>query len=186
MIANYQEQKPVTALTPPESIERRIFLIRGRKVMLDADLAELYEVTTMQLNQSVKRKAQRFPNDFMFRLSETEKTEVITNCDNLSRLKFSPHLPYAFTEHGVTMLSAVLKSQRAIEVSVFVVRAFIKLREMLATHKDLAIKMETLENEQMKQGQQLAKVCRIIKNLLEAPASEPVSTKEPIGFRLPK
>lgn len=147
--------------------------------MLDADLAELYGVTTMQLNQAVKRNNERFPDDFMFRLSNTEKTEVITNCDNLSRLKFSPHLPYAFTEHGVTMLSAVLKSQRAIEVSVFVVRAFIKLREMLATHKDLAEKMEKLENEQTTQGQQLAKVCRIIKNLLDVP----VTTKDNIGFK---
>ncbi len=180
MTTEIQTNKTVSII-PPESIERRIFLIRGKKVMLDFDLAELYEVSTMRLNEQVKRNAARFPGDFMFRLSINEARTL-----NLSQFAIGSQkhrdprfTPFAFTEHGVTMLSAILKSQRAVEVSVFVVRAFIKLREMLATHKDLARKMEKLENEQATQGQQLAKVCRIIKNLLD----EPIPTKERIGFR---
>ncbi|MDE2233304.1 MAG: ORF6N domain-containing protein, partial [Patescibacteria group bacterium] len=151
---------------PVETIERRILLVRGVKVMLDADIANLYGVSTMQLNQAVKRNLRRFPSDFMFRLTKQEKQEVITICDNLNKLKFSPHLPFVFTEHGVAMLSAVLKSPRAVTVSVFIVRAFMKLREILSTHKELAAKMQILENEQEKQGKQLAQVLQIIKHLL--------------------
>lgn len=146
--------------------------------MLDIDLAELYGVSTMRLNEQVKRNRHRFPEDFMLRLNGIEKDEVIAICDNLQKLKFSPHLPYAFTEHGVMMLSSVLKSPRAIEVSVFIVRAFIKLREMLATHEELAAKMKVLENEQEKQGKQLAQVLNILKHLLD----EPDPPKGPMGF----
>ncbi len=180
MITKIQPSKSASII-PIETIERRIFLIRGKKVMLDADLAELYEVSTMRLNEQVKRNAARFPGDFMFRLSiEETKTLNLSQFAIGSQKHRDPKFtPFAFTEHGVTMLSAVLRSQRAVEVSVFVVRAFIKLREMLATHKDLAAKMEALEREQMSQGQQLAKVCRIIKNLLEEPMLEP----KPIGFK---
>ena len=100
-----------------ETIAERIFLIRGLKVILDADLAEFYGVTTMVLNQAVKRNFSRFPKDFMFQLNEKEKFEVITNCDNLKKLKFSRHLPYAFTEHGVAMSASILKSKKAVEMS---------------------------------------------------------------------
>lgn len=147
--------------------------------MLDSDLAELYQVTTMQLNQAVKRNIDRFPADFSFRLTQSEKAEVITNCDNLQKLKFSPHLPYAFTEHGVAMLSAVLKSKRAIEMSVFIVRAFIRLRELLATNKELAQKVEELEREQRKYGEQITAIHDFLKQLTEAP----VKPKEQMGFR---
>ena len=102
----------------PETISRRIFFIRGHKVMLDANLAELYDVETRALNQAVKRNVERFPSDFMFQLSKAEKLEVITNCDHLAKLKFSPTLPYAFTEHGAMMLGNILKSDRAVEVSI--------------------------------------------------------------------
>jgi hypothetical protein len=94
-------------LIPGEMIERKIFLIRGEKVMLDADLAALYGVTTKRLNEQVKRNRARFPNDFMFQLTEEEKAEVVANCDHLKRLKFSPALPYAFTEHGAIMLACL-------------------------------------------------------------------------------
>lgn len=130
---------------PAERIEARILLIRGQRVMLDADLAELYAVPTKALNQAVKRNRDRFPPDFMFRLTRGEKREVVTNCDHLERLKFSPVLPHVFTEHGALMLASVLNSSRAIEVSVFVVRAFVKLREMLASHRDLARRLEEME-----------------------------------------
>jgi hypothetical protein len=117
------------AVIPVERIETKILLIRGQKVMVDADLAELYDVPTKRLNEQVKRNRARFPADFVFRLTTQEKAEVVANCDHLNRLRFSPALPYAFTEHGAIMAAAVLNSARAIEVSVYVVRAFVRLRE---------------------------------------------------------
>ncbi|MFA6404650.1 MAG: ORF6N domain-containing protein [Candidatus Paceibacterota bacterium] len=164
-------------IIPDESIEHRIFLIRGQKIMLDSDLARLYGVSAKRLNEQVRRNIDRFPKDFMFQLTNEEyknlRSQFATSSWGGVR-----YLPYAFTEHGVTMLSAVLKSPRAVQVSVFVVRAFIKLREMLATHKELAAKMKVLESEQEKQGQQLIKVLNILKHLLD----EPVPMKAPIGF----
>src|SRR5579871_3477473 len=112
------------SLIPLERIEGAILSLRGEKVILDVDLAVLYGVTTGALNQAVKRNLSRFPTDFMFQLTEAEKTEVVTNCDSLARLKFSPHLPHAFTEHGALMLANVLNSERAAQTSVQVVRAF--------------------------------------------------------------
>ena len=113
--------------------------------MLDADLAELYGVTTKRLNEQVKRNRNRFPKDFIF-LSK-EKAEVVANCDHLKRLKFSPTLPYAFTEHGTVMLASVLNSRRAIEVSIHVVRVFVRIREMLSTHKEVSRKLSELEKK---------------------------------------
>ena len=110
-------------VVPMERIERAILLIRGEKVMLDIDLAELYGVETKALNQAVKRNLDRFPPDFMFQLTTAEKKEVVTNCDHLIKLRFSPNLPYAFTEHGALMLANVLNSERAAQTSVQVVRA---------------------------------------------------------------
>ena len=126
-------------------IESKIFLIRGQKVMLDADLAELYGVETKRLNEQMRRNIERFPEDFMFRLSAEEKAEVVANCDHLVRLKYSPTLPYAFTEHGALMLGNVLKSDRAVEVSLMVVRTFVQLRQMLASNVELSRKLATLE-----------------------------------------
>ena len=167
-----------TNLIPVESVSQHIFIIRGVKVMLDADLAELYQVPTMRLNQAVKRNTSRFPPDFVFQLDQTEKTEVITKCDNLSRLKFSHHLPYAFTEHGVAMLSAVLKSERAIQMSVFIVRAFIKMRELLASNKELGRKIEDIEREQKLQNSHINAIYRILDKLTD----EPVKTVGKMGF----
>ncbi len=135
------------SLIPAESIERRILLIRGQKVMLDIDLAELYGVPTKALNQAVKRNKDRFPPDFMFRLSKEEKAEVVTICDHLSNLRFSPMLPHAFTEHGILMLSSVLHSKRAVQANIAIMRAFVRLRELIASHKDLAKKLEELEQK---------------------------------------
>jgi hypothetical protein len=130
-----------------EQIESRIFLIRGQKVMLDADLAELYGVGTKVFNQAVKRNAERFPEDFMFQLTPPEKAEVVTNCDHLAKLKFSSTLPYAFTEHGAIMAASVLNSPRAVETSVQVVRAFVRLRQMLSSNAELSRKLAALEKK---------------------------------------
>jgi len=108
-------------IVPVEKIGRSILFIRGEKVMLDVDLAVLYGVTTKRLNEQVKRNRDRFPEDFMFQLAEKEKAEVVANCDHLKMLKFSPHLPYAFTEHGAIMLATVLSSPVAVQASIQVV-----------------------------------------------------------------
>src|SRR4030066_728922 len=121
--------------------------IRGPRVMRDADLAKLYGVMTGALNQAVKRNKGRFPEDFAFRLTAKEKEEVVTKCDNLARLKFSPVLPLAFTEHGAIMAASVLNSKRAVEISVYVVRAFVRMREALAGHRNLVRRLDELERK---------------------------------------
>ena len=130
-----------------EQIETRIFLIRNQRVMVDADLAEIYGVSTKRLNEQVKRNCDRFPEDFMFQLTEEEKVEVVANCDHLKNLKYSRSLPFAFTEYGALMLANILKSTQAVQASIQVVRAFIHLRELLSTHKALAKKLESLEEK---------------------------------------
>ncbi len=166
------------AMMTTESVAHRILLIHGAKVMLDTDLAELYGVPTKALNQAVKRNIERFPADFMFQLSREEKDEVVTNCDHLAKLKFSRTLPYAFTEHGALMLGNVLKSNRAIEVSLMVVRTFVQLREMLSTHKELAAKLEALERKVGSHDQAIAGLIDAIRQLM----APPVQSKRPIGF----
>ena len=136
-----------THLETIESLAERILFLRGHKAMLDTDLAALYGVTTKHLNQQVRRNQERFPEDFMFQLTAVEKTEVVTNCDHLQRLKFSPTLPYAFTEHGALMLASVLRSPVAIQASIQVVRAFVRQRKMMAAHQDLAQKLAALEKK---------------------------------------
>ncbi len=147
--------KKLNTIIPTEIITRRIFFIRGVKVILDADLAEFYGVATKRLNEQVKRNKDRFPEDFMFQLTKEEREEVVANCDHLSMFKFSYQLPYAFTEHGVAMLSSVLKSKRATEMSIFIVRTFIKIREILASNKDLAYQIEELQREQKIQNKHI-------------------------------
>jgi hypothetical protein len=166
-----------TSLVPVERIERAILLIRGEKVMLDSDLAEIYGVSTKRLNEQVKRNANRFPADFMFQLTETEKTEVVANCDHLAKLKFSPHRPYAFTEHGALMLANVLNSERAAQTSVMVVRAFVRLRQLLSSNAELARKLESLEQ---KYDAQFKVVFDAIRQLMSPPARP----KREIGFHV--
>ena len=127
-------------------IQERIFTIRGKRVMLDRDLAALYEVPTKVLNQAVKRNIERFPSDFMFKLNYDELKELVTICDRFKTLKHSTNPPYAFTEHGVTMLSGVLNSKKAIEINVQVVRAFIVLRQFAAESRELAQRLSELEH----------------------------------------
>lgn len=157
-------------------IERRILLLRKHKVMLDADLAELYGVSTKRLNEQVKRNRDRFPADFMFRLTPSERVEVVAKCDHLYRLRFSPALPYAFTEHGAIMLASVLNSPVAVRASIQVVRAFIAMREALAANKALARKLAILES---KYDAQFKAVLDAIRRLMV-----PATTARPqIGFR---
>ena len=169
----------VTEVIPIELIERRIYLIRGQKVMLDADLADLYEVPTKALNQAVRRNSERFPADFRFQLTDEEaevlRSQIVTSNGRGGRR----YLPYVFTEHGVAMLSSVLGSPRAIQMNILIVRAFIRLRDMLATHKDLAQKIAELEAEQRRYGEQFETVYAILNELI-APA---VSSKRAIGFQ---
>jgi hypothetical protein len=168
------------AVVPVGQVERSILLVRGVKVMLDCDLARLYGTATKAFNQAVKRNSDRFPPDFMFQLTHREKDEVVTNCDHLLRLKFSPALPYAFTEHGAIMAASVLNTRRAIEASVFVVRAFVKLREMLAAHKELALKLTELEQRIRGHDQQIQAIVEAIRRLMAPPERPP----GPIGVRV--
>ena len=165
------------SLIPAERIERAIIVVRGEKVMLDLDLASIYGVTTKRLNEQVKRNTTRFPSDFMFQLTETEKAGVVANCDHLARLKFSPHLPYAFTEHGALMLANVLNSERAAQTSVMVVRVFVKLRQMLASNAELSRKLDTMEK---KYDAQFKVVFDAIRQLM----SPPEKPKREIGFHV--
>lgn len=161
----------------PELIERRILLVRGYKVMLDSDLAELYEVETKVLNQAVRRNLGRFPDDFMFELTveeaESLRSQIVTSNTGRGGRRYNP---YVFTEHGVAMLSSVLRSERAVQVNIAIMRAFSRLRELLATHADLARKLEELEG---KYDRQFKVVFDAIRELMGPPPE--LSTKK-IGF----
>jgi len=173
-------------LVPVEIIERRILLIRGHKVMLDSHLAELYQVPTFRLNEAVKRNRKRFPADFMFQLTKEQAGSLRFQfgTSNLrSQIAISKpgrggrrYLPYVFTEQGVAMLSTVLNSDRAIAVNIAIMRTFVRLRQILATHKDLAERLAAMEK---KYDQRFKVVFDILKQLME-PALEP--QKRPIGF----
>jgi hypothetical protein len=162
-------------------VEQKIHLVRGQKVMLDSDLAELYQVPTKQLNRAVKRNHERFPEDFAFILTnqDVESLRLQIGTSNKGR-GGRRYLPYAFTEHGIAMLSAVLHSDRAVQVSIFIVRAFVRLREAIAAHKDLAARIEKLESGQTDHASiitLLIKEIRALKILPEPP-------RNPIGFRI--
>ncbi|WP_422015292.1 ORF6N domain-containing protein [Roseateles sp.] len=170
-------------------IEGRILVLRGQKVIIDADLASLYGVPTRRLNEQVKRNRDRFPDDFMFQLDAAEKAEVVANCDHLHKLKFSKVLPYAFTEHGAIQAANVLASPQAVEMGIYVVRAFVRMRELAVVHADLAKRLDELE--QKTEGLTLthdtfsrntrAQLRQLIDavNQLMAPPDPP---KRPIGF----
>jgi len=138
---------------PVELVERRIYLIRGQKVMLDSDLAELYQVETRTLIQAVKRNLDRFPEDFMFQLTQEEgeslRSQIVISNEGRGGRRY---LPYAFTEHGVAMLSSVLNSKRAVQMNIVIIRAFVRMRELVASHKDLARKIEQMEAAQKQQA----------------------------------
>jgi len=154
-------------------IQKRIYVIRDKRVMLDSDLAFLYEVEVKQLNQAVKRNVKRFPDDFMFRLTKDEFTEVVTNCDHLQNLKYRPTLPYAFTEQGVAMLAAVLNSQKAIDVNIQIMRAFIQLRNYVFNNDTLYEQIGDLRKLLMlyieKNDKRVNEIIIALNNLIEQP-----------------
>jgi len=170
------KSKPVVKVG---KIQQRILLIRGEKVIVDADLGEFYGVPTKALNQAVRRNMDRFPADFMFQLNKNEKLEVVTNCDHLNKLKYSPVNPLVFTEHGALMAASILNSARAVEVSLFIVRAFVALRRAISEHKELARKITQLERKLADHDDQILAIIQAIKKLS---GPQPVPKKRRIGF----
>lgn len=162
------------------TITEKIYFIRGQKVMLDRDLAEMYDVPTKALKQAVKRNIERFPEDFMFEMSKKEfenwRSQIVTsNSDNMG-LRY---MPFCFTEHGVLMLSSVLKSKRAVQVNIQIMRVYAKMRELLVTHKDILLKLEVLEKKVYKNEEDISIVFNHLKQLI----AQPKTRKERIGFK---
>jgi len=167
-------------LVPQEAVECRILVVRGQRVMLDRDLAELYGVPTKRLNEQVRRNIKRFPEDFMFQLTWEEAIFSRSQFATLKHGKNIKYLPYAFTEQGVAMLSSVINSERAIQVNIAIVRVFVRLKQVLATHKELAAKLKELEQEVGKHSKLIIEIFEIIKQL-----TQPLKSKQKpqIGFR---
>lgn len=164
---------------PIETIEHKILLIRGHKVLIDADLATLYGVTTKRLNEQVKRNKDRFPNDFMFQLTVDEKHQVVAICDHLANLKYSRTNPYVFTEHGAIMAASVLSTKRAVDISILVVRTFVKLRTMLASDKELRHKLRKIETKITDHDELIQALAKAIRQLMHPSKSKSSRT---IGF----
>lgn len=167
MSRNSIAKEGLESIIPDEVIMGKIILIRGQKVMISNDLAELYGVTTKRLNEQVKRNTKRFPQHFMFQLNEPEKAKVVANCDHLQNIKYSPYLPYVFTEHGTVMLANILNSERAIQVSIRIVEIYIKMRENILTNKDLLLKMEQLEKRVGHQDEKIVIVFNYLKKFID-------------------
>jgi hypothetical protein len=161
---------------PAGTIERRMFVLRGHTVMMDRDLAKLYRVTTTAFNQAVRRNADRFPSDFMFQLASEEVKSLRSQSvilDAQGRGRYSKYAPYVFTEHGIAMLSSVLRSKRAVQMNIQIIRAFIRLREMLITHKDLAVRVEKIESVNKRHGAMIGLLAGEIQRMKKAPATKP-------------
>ena len=172
-----KSSRPVTL--PEEVIVRKIHMIRGHKVMIDRDLAELYGVETKRLKEQVNRNVKRFPAHFMFKLSKKENQALRSQNATLEKGAHSKYLPYAFTEHGVLMLSNILKSAKAIQMSIKIIDVFVKLRELLLTHKDILLKLEKLERQVVRNSEDVQEIFRALKELINPP-QEP---RPRIGFR---
>jgi len=166
-------------MNEPKPIEPLILTLRGQRVILDTDLVELYGVQTKALNQAVKRNAGRFPEDFVFRLTEDEKKEVVTNCDHLQKLKFSPQLPAVYTEQGAIMAAMVLNSPKATTMSVFVVRGFVQMRERLAANEEIIKRLAEIDKPLLEHDQALSVIWQNLQPLLAPPSDPP---KRKIGF----
>ena len=160
-------------------LESLILNIRRCKVLIDADLAAIYGVENRTLNQAVKRNAERFPEDFIFQLSAAEKSEVITNCDHLARLKFAKSLPFAFTEHGAIMAASVLNSREAVAMSVYVVRAFIRMREQLVVNAAILKRLAEIDKSLLQHDSALRDIYHKLLPLLQPPPDPP---RRGIGF----
>lgn len=170
-----------TIIIPDEVIISKIYFIRGQKVMIDKDLAELYNVLTGNLNKAVKRNAKRFPKDFMFQLNEKEFKSLMFQ-NGISNRGGTRKMPFVFTEQGVAMLSSVLNSDRAIEVNIRIIRIFTKIRQVLSVHKDILIKLEHLEKQVLQNNDDIQSIFIALRQLIE----EPEPPREPIGFKIGK
>ncbi|HET6227398.1 MAG TPA: ORF6N domain-containing protein [Bacteroidia bacterium] len=169
---------------PDEIIINKIILIRGKKVMLDRDLAKLYGVTTKRLNEQVKRNLKRFPEDFMFQLTKEEKEEIVINFEDLNSLKFSPVLPFVFTEHGAVMLASILNSDKAIEVNIQIVRVFAHIRQLLSDNTELRLEIEKIKSKVNNHTKNIELIFKYLDELLEKkenPKPRPV-----VGFKIKK
>lgn len=164
-----------------DSIESKIHIIRGKKVMIDSELATLYGATTKKFNQQIKRNLKRFPDDFMFKLTAKETANLRSQIVTSSLHGGRRYLPYVFTEHGALMAANIINSDFAAQVSVYVVRAFIKQREVLATHKDLAIKLGLLEQKIGKHDHDILAIIKTLQTLIEPPPE--TKPRRRIGFR---
>jgi hypothetical protein len=171
--------KKSKALTVIDSIESKIYIVRGQKVMFDSDLAEIYGVKTWRLNEQVKRHVDRFPSDFMFRLNADELENLRSQIAISSLHGGRRYLPHVFTEHGAVMLASVLNSPRAIEASIFVVRAFIKFRELLSSHRELAAKLDQLESKIAIHDSEIRALFGAMRQLIKPPEK----SKSRIGFK---
>ena len=164
-----------------EVVISKIYYIRGHKVMLDRDLAELYGVEPRRLREQVKRNEERFPSNFMFQLTEEEADSMVSQIAIPSKQHLGGHLPYAFTEHGVLMLANVLRSKTAMQVSVRIIEIFVKMREMLSTHTDILLKLEQLERKVDGHDEDIQVIFAYLKQLLDPP----LEPRPRIGFRRP-
>ena len=161
-----------------KKVADRILLIRTERVILDADLADFYGVSTKRLNEQVQRNRGRFPEDFLFQLTPEEKAEVVAFCDHLRKLKYSKTLPLAFTEHGALMAASVLNSPRAIEASILIVRTFVELRTLLAENRELGQRVLKIEEELIEHSSQIGDISEVLRQL----ANSSIQPKRHIGF----
>jgi hypothetical protein len=146
------------------NIESRIFSFRGMQVMIDSDLAEMYQIETKVLNQAVKRNIERFPEPFRFQLTNSEKSELVTNCDRFEKLKHSSSNPYSFTEQGVAMLSAILRSDTAIQVSIQIINAFVAMRKIIFQNQGILQRVDGIEKKQLEADQKFEEVFKALEN----------------------
>jgi len=176
--------EPNGLIVPEDAIISKIYLVRGKKIMLDKDLAELYEVKAFRLREQVKRNMQRFPENFMFRLTEKETDYMVSQNAIPSKQHLGGHLPYAFTEHGVLMLANVLKSERAMKMSIRIIEVFVKVREMLLTHKDILLKLEKIEQTLSGHDDKILLIFEYLKQLEQAKQQElEFKERKRIGFK---
>ena len=178
------ENKADKLMLPDEVIINKILLIRGERVMIDNDLAELYGVPTKRLNEQVKRNIKRFPKHFMFELTKEEKEEVVANCDHLKKLKHSSFLPNVFTQYGILQAANVLNSERAILMGNRIIEVFVKMHEMLATHKEILQKIEKLIKNDTEQDRNIMLIFEYLKQFEEAKQQQlEQANRKPVGFK---
>ena len=177
-----KETEAIQVKIPDEVIIDRIIVLRDKKVMIDRDLAVLYGITTKRLNEQVKRNSRRFPSDFMFQVTALEKEQLIKMFAHLDSLKYSPVLPYVFSEHGAVMLASVLNSDQAISVNIQIVRVFTRIREMLSDNTEIRLEIEKIKHKLDNHDKNIELVFKYLDELLEK-KSEPVIPRKKIGYK---